>query len=216
MTGAKPLRLHRARSRSRDRANHRAPPRELGRWDLTAIGVNQVIGSAIFLLPADVAGAGRSVGAARVRRRRVAVALDRALLRRSRQPLRIDRRSVSAGARGLRPLRRLRSRLDDVVHARRQPRLGRQRPDAGARVLLAGARARRAARCAHHRRHARADVDQRARHQAVVVGGQRADDRQAAAAGAVHRRRDLVHRSVALRRACPTSRREQARPRRCC
>src|SRR5262245_41214594 len=29
--------------------------RELGRWDLTAIGINQVIGSAIFLLPADVA-----------------------------------------------------------------------------------------------------------------------------------------------------------------
>ena len=29
--------------------------RELGRWDLTAIGVNQVIGGAIFLLPADVA-----------------------------------------------------------------------------------------------------------------------------------------------------------------
>jgi APA family basic amino acid/polyamine antiporter len=34
--------------------------RALGRWDLTAIGVNQVIGSAIFLLPADVA---RHVGA---------------------------------------------------------------------------------------------------------------------------------------------------------
>jgi amino acid transporter len=33
--------------------------RELGRWDLTAIGINQVIGSAIFLLPADVA---RQVG----------------------------------------------------------------------------------------------------------------------------------------------------------
>ena len=29
--------------------------RELGRWDLTAIGVNQVIGSAIFLLPSDIA-----------------------------------------------------------------------------------------------------------------------------------------------------------------
>jgi APA family basic amino acid/polyamine antiporter len=29
--------------------------RELGAWDLTAIGVNQVIGSAIFLLPANVA-----------------------------------------------------------------------------------------------------------------------------------------------------------------
>lgn len=34
--------------------------RALGKWDLTAIGVNQVIGSAIFLLPADVAA---SVGA---------------------------------------------------------------------------------------------------------------------------------------------------------
>ncbi len=29
--------------------------RALGRWDLTAIGINQVIGGAIFLLPADVA-----------------------------------------------------------------------------------------------------------------------------------------------------------------
>ena len=38
--------------------------RELGRWDLTAIGVNQVIGSAIFLLPADVA---RQVGLRGVR-----------------------------------------------------------------------------------------------------------------------------------------------------
>ena len=34
--------------------------RALGRWDLTAIGVNQVIGSAIFLLPSDVA---KQVGA---------------------------------------------------------------------------------------------------------------------------------------------------------
>ncbi len=30
--------------------------RALGKWDLTAIGVNQVIGSAIFLLPSQVAG----------------------------------------------------------------------------------------------------------------------------------------------------------------
>src|SRR3984893_836853 len=29
--------------------------RALGRWDLTAIGVNQVIGGAIFLLPSQVA-----------------------------------------------------------------------------------------------------------------------------------------------------------------
>ena len=46
---------------------------------------------------------------------------------------------------------------------------------------------------------ARADVDQRPRHQAVVVGRQRADDRQAPAAGDLHHRRHLVHRSVALR-----------------
>ncbi|HSL22927.1 MAG TPA: APC family permease [Vicinamibacterales bacterium] len=31
--------------------------RELGRWDLTAIGVNQVIGGAVFLMPASVAAA---------------------------------------------------------------------------------------------------------------------------------------------------------------
>jgi amino acid transporter len=30
--------------------------RSLGRWDLTAIGVNQVIGTAVFLLPAQIAG----------------------------------------------------------------------------------------------------------------------------------------------------------------
>ncbi len=36
-------------------ANAPTLKRALGRWDLTAIGVNQVIGSAIFLLPADVA-----------------------------------------------------------------------------------------------------------------------------------------------------------------
>ena len=34
--------------------------RELGRWALTAIGINQVIGSAVFRLPADLAA---SVGA---------------------------------------------------------------------------------------------------------------------------------------------------------
>ena len=38
--------------------------RALGKWDLTAIGVNQVIGSAIFLLPADVAARGRPAASA--------------------------------------------------------------------------------------------------------------------------------------------------------
>ena len=31
--------------------------RELGRWDLTAIGVNQVIGGSVFLVPASLAAA---------------------------------------------------------------------------------------------------------------------------------------------------------------
>ena len=34
--------------------------RELGKWDLTALGVNQVIGGAVFLMPAIVA---RQIGA---------------------------------------------------------------------------------------------------------------------------------------------------------
>ena len=37
------------------RTSQPALRRELGRWDLTAIGINQVIGGAIFLMPAQVA-----------------------------------------------------------------------------------------------------------------------------------------------------------------
>jgi amino acid transporter len=29
--------------------------RELGKWDLTAIGINQVVGSAVFILPSQIA-----------------------------------------------------------------------------------------------------------------------------------------------------------------
>lgn len=36
---------------------HAALRRELGRWDLTAIGINQVIGGAVFLMPASIAAA---------------------------------------------------------------------------------------------------------------------------------------------------------------
>ncbi len=61
-----------------------------------------------------------------------------------------------------------------------------------------------------------ADVDQRARHQAVVVGRQRADDRQAAAAGDLHHRRHLVHRSVALLDHAGRSAASRSRPRRSC
>jgi len=49
----KPVRMERGPDR-----RHEPQPglrRELGRWDLTAIGVNQVIGGAIFLMPSTVA-----------------------------------------------------------------------------------------------------------------------------------------------------------------
>jgi amino acid transporter len=42
-------------SSTTDRAAAPALKRELGRWDLTAIGVNQVIGAAVFALPAALA-----------------------------------------------------------------------------------------------------------------------------------------------------------------
>jgi basic amino acid/polyamine antiporter, APA family len=42
-------------SSTTDRAAGPALKRELGRWDLTAIGVNQVIGAAVFALPAALA-----------------------------------------------------------------------------------------------------------------------------------------------------------------
>jgi basic amino acid/polyamine antiporter, APA family len=41
--------------RPSDRTRAAALRRELGRWDLTAIGVNQVIGSAVFALPSALA-----------------------------------------------------------------------------------------------------------------------------------------------------------------
>src|SRR3982751_3916704 len=50
--------MHIARQNSRSTAIIQPGPslrRALGRWDLTAIGINQVIGGAIFLMPAQVA-----------------------------------------------------------------------------------------------------------------------------------------------------------------
>ena len=87
-----------------------------------AIGVNQVIGAAIFILPADVARLVGPWGPLAFLAVGAALHLHRAVLRRGGQPLRSDRRPVPAGARRVRPLRRLRSRLDDVVHARRRAR----------------------------------------------------------------------------------------------
>ena len=135
-----------------ERLKRRPLRRALGKWDLTAIGVNQVIGSAIFLLPSHVA---RAIGPwgplafLAVGLLSLSIALCFAEVG---QPVRYDRRPVSSGARRVRALHRLRSRLDDVVRARDQPRVGRQRPDAGAGVLLAAARDGTAAGRDDHRR----------------------------------------------------------------
>ena len=150
-------------------------------------------------LPAAVAGPceGRCVGTACVSGRRLAVPVDRLVLRRSGQPLRSNRRPDSSRARGVRTFRRFRSRLAAVVRASGQSRLGGQRPHARAGVLLAIAR-RWVAEGGHdHGPDHLPDVDQRPRRQAVVVGGQRVDHRQACAAGDLHPRRHLVYRSVA-------------------
>ena len=55
--------------------------RELGRWDLTAIGINQVIGGAVFAMPAALAAPRRRVEPDPDRRRRVRVDVDRAHVR---------------------------------------------------------------------------------------------------------------------------------------
>ena len=62
--------------------------RELGRWDLTAIGVNQVIGGAVFALPAALAANTGAWSPWMVGRGRPRVAADRAVVRGGRQPLR--------------------------------------------------------------------------------------------------------------------------------
>ena len=112
--------------------------RELGKWDLTAIGVNQTIGSAIFILPSQVAaqiGNWSPIAFVAIGAR---VAARRALLRRSGQPLRKDRRTVSLYPRSLRPIRRIRGRLDAVGDARDQPGQRRERHRARPGFLLAG------------------------------------------------------------------------------
>ena len=125
------------------------------------------------------------------------IAHRRAVLRGSRQPLREHRWTVSLYARGVRAVRRVRGRMDAMVHARRQSgeRDGRHR--GGARLLLAGRHRRLATDAAAPRRHRGADLGQRARHPPERVARQRADDRQARAAFALHHRRHLLHRAVA-------------------
>ena len=92
--------------------------RALGRWDLTAIGINQVIGGAIFLMPSQVAaqiGAWSPIGFVLMGLASLSVALCFAEV-----GSRFDRhrRPVSVHPRGVRTLRRVRGRLDAVVHAR--------------------------------------------------------------------------------------------------
>ena len=168
--------------------------RELGRWDLTAIGVNQVIGSAIFLLPADIARQIGRLGAGGVPRwsgwRRCS---SRCALPKS--------AAVSIAPAGpILPARVAYGRFIGFevgwmmwfTRVASQASVS-QRAGARAGLLLAVARDRSTrfvgrhaagigACAAHHDADRDLDVDQHPRHQAIVVGGQRADDWQAGAA----------------------------------
>ena len=143
-----------------------------------------------------VAGAGRGPGRRlepdRLRPDRVAVALGRALLRGTEQPVRLDRRSLSLHARGVRRFRRLRDRLDAVVFPRHQPGEHHGGDRGRARLLLAGADRRLAARGVPGRADHGLRVDQRARRAPGLAGGQRDDRGQAGPARAVHRDRSRL------------------------
>ena len=173
--------------------------RALGKWDLTAIGVNQVIGSAIFLLPSDVA---KQVGpwgplafmAVGLLSLSIALCFAEAGSRFETTggpylPARAAfGRFIGFEVGWMMWFARVTSQASVVngltlALAFYWPALAAGMPRA---ATITGA-------------DARADLDQRPRHQAVVVGRQRADDRQAPAAGDLHHRRHLVHRSVALR-----------------
>ena len=121
--------------------------RELGRWDLTAIGINQVIGGAVFAMPAALAALVGGWSPFLIVARRVRVDADRAHLR-AKSAAASTRPAVptSTRKRRVRPLSRVRSRLDAVVHARRELGVRDQRPGRVARLLLArrDRRARRA------------------------------------------------------------------------
>ena len=180
------------------RRGHPALRRALGRWDLTAIGVNQVIGSAIFLLPSDVAGCVGPWGPLAFVAVGLAVDVDCAMFRRSRQPLR------STGG----PYLPARAAFGRFVGFEVGWMMWFSRVTSHASVVngltlaLAfywPALAAGMPRVALSPRSHRADVDQPARHQAVVVGRERAHDRQAPAARHLHHRGDLVHRSGDVR-----------------
>ena len=193
--------------------------RALGRWDLTAIGVNQVIGGAIFLLPAQVAaqvGAWSPIGFVADRSR---------VARRSRcasprsaagSTAPADRTCYTRAAFGR--FVGVRGRLDAVVLARREPgeRHGWHRRRA--RLLLAGADDRLAARRLFIMAltAALAWINVRGIRQSAA-GRQRADRRQARAARA-------SSSSSALSTCTPPRSDDAAadltcrrsRPRRCC
>ena len=167
--------------------------RALGRWDLTAIGVNQVIGGAIFLMPSQVAaqiGAWSPIAFVLMGLASLTVALCFAELG-SRfdgtgGPYLYTRaafgRFVAFEVGWMQWFTRAASQAS--VMAGIALALGYYWP-----AVTVGVAANAAAR----RRDGGADLDQRARHPSERVAGERVDDRQAAAA------RDLHHRRSTLR-----------------
>ena len=101
--------------------------RELGRWDLTAIGVNQVIGAEHLRAARYRRPASRRLELDRGLRGRPVRDVDRVVLRRSRQPVRRDRRRVPVYAQAFGRFVGVRSRLDAVRDAHGQLGVGRER-----------------------------------------------------------------------------------------
>ena len=195
-----------------------SPPtlrRELGKWDLTAIGINQVIGSAIFILPSQVVAqignwspfAFLAIGSASL-----LVALCFA---------EVGSRFERTGgpylytARGVRTVRRIRGRLDAMGDAGDQPGQRRERDRAGAGILLAGHHQRHGPRHRDHRHHAGSRGDQLPGHPSERLRAEPVHHSQARAPGDVHSRRRVVHRSRPLLRFPARSRCHRSRPLRC-
>ena len=170
--------------------------RELGRWDLTAIGVQSGDRQCHFPAAVPGGGSGGLVEPDCVSGHRWRVVARRAVLRRGRQPVRRNRRPLPLHAGGVRPVRRIRSRLDAVGDARHEP--GRRLPtpsrwrwDSTGRPLPPAPAARsRFQQCTLS-----SGMDQPSRYPPQRIRDQSAHHRQAPAARALHRDRRVVHRS---------------------
>ena len=127
----------------------------------------------------------------------------RFVLRRSQWALRCDRRPLPLHARGVRPVRGVRNRVDALVHQGHE--LGRchQRPRVCARLLPPVARFRLGAFDLHRARHPRDYRHQYQGHPPEQPGAERAHHRQAAAARHVRGHRNFSRSRAPVRISRP-------------